>query len=72
MTIETLITKFLNKIAKTKRESSLFGGLFIGFALGICFFAPGSENIFNLVAQVAVISTLLFLGLCLIIRRSAF
>ena len=71
MNIETLATKFLNKIAKKGRKASAFGGLFVGIALGICFLTPESYNYdlgFDFVAKTLSISILGFGGLLLILR----
>ncbi len=70
MIIETLTTKCLNRIAKTKKDASIRGRLFVGFAMGICFFAPGSKGIPGFIVETAAISILLFLGMCLIVRGS--
>ena len=63
-----IISKFLDKIAKTKKDSLLFGGLFVGFALGMAFF--GLEANFDLIGifKILTVSALLFLGVLLIGR----
>ena len=70
MYIENLTTKFLNKIAKTKKDSSVLGGLFVGFALGFAFFVPETEQGFGLVdfMEVLIISAFLFCGILLTLR----
>jgi hypothetical protein len=69
MDIEEFISKFLDKIAKTKGDSLLFGGLFVGFALGMAIFG-GPEVNFDLIGifEILIISMLLFLGVLLIVR----
>lgn len=66
--VEKFISKFLDKIAKTKEDSLLFGGLFVGFALGMAIF--GFEVNFDLIGifEILIISMLLFLGVLLIVR----
>ncbi len=66
--IETFISKCLDKIAKTKEDALLFGGLFFGFALGMAFF--GLEDNFDLIdiIKMLIVSILLFSGVLLIVR----
>ena len=68
MDIDEFISKFLDKIAKTKEDSLLFGGFFFGFALGMALF--GLEVNFDLIGifKILIISMLLFLGVLLIVR----
>ena len=70
MYIENLTTKFLNKIAKTKKDSSVLGGLFVGFALGFAFFVPEAKQGFGLIdfVEVLIISAFLFCGILLTLR----
>jgi O-antigen/teichoic acid export membrane protein len=68
--IEKFISKFLDKIAKTKEDSLLFGGLFFGFALGAAIF--GLEDTFDFdlidIFKILIVSILLFSGVLLIAR----
>ena len=66
--IEKFISKFLDKIAKTKEDSLLFGGLFLGFALGMAFF--GFEDNFDVIDifKLLIASILLFSGVFLVVR----
>lgn len=68
MTIDTLTTKILDGIAKTKREASTRGGLMIGFTLGVIAFTSTPSSIPGLIAWAVIVNIILFLGACLIIR----
>ena len=67
---ENFISKFLDKIAKTKEDALLFGGLFVGFALGMIFFGFRDNFDFDLIdiLEILVVSALLFFGVLLITR----
>ncbi len=68
MDIEKIISKSLDKIAKTKEDSLLFGGLFVGFALGMAFF--GLENNWDLanIFKLLIVNIILWAGVLLVVR----
>ena len=68
--IDKFISKFLDKIAKTKEDSLLFGGLFVGFALGMAFFGFEDNFDFGLIdiLEVLIVSTFLWTGVLLVVR----
>ena len=68
MDIEKSISKCLDKIAKTKEDSLLYGGLFVGFSLGMAFF--GVEDNLDLIniLKVLIAFILGFSGMLLVLR----
>ncbi len=66
--IENFTSKFLDKIAKTKEDALLFGGLFVGFALGMAFFCFGDKFELLDIFKGLIVSALLFFGVLLISR----
>jgi len=68
MDIDEFTSKILDRIAKTKEDSLLFGGFILGFAVGITFFSAKFNFDLIGILEILIINILLFLGILLVVR----